>query len=248
MPLPAQSQTSKTPAAATARPALPPREPEFIDELTPIARYMAYEMNRNARGEDVRVMRVANTMNPNACIQSLKDASALRKLFNFVVGMSPQKCVSSNMQVRNVALLAWAARVRQNGVWDHKPKIRSRFHPRATPTQEYHIYGNTLYFYDVWSNIHYGYVGRAAGFSETQLLDGAGVEQFWSEVLKGERPVRSVSIAGPRAWDHPEDRAGIRIGMRLYAWSPAGVTAQQLLQEVLRNTSDLSHKSFGKGS
>ncbi|UMP97053.1 polymorphic toxin type 44 domain-containing protein [Klebsiella pneumoniae] len=26
------------------------------------------------------------------------------------------------------------------------------------------------YFYDVWSNIHYGYVGRSVGFSEAILL------------------------------------------------------------------------------
>ncbi|WP_433390991.1 polymorphic toxin type 44 domain-containing protein [Micromonospora sp. KLBMP9576] len=28
-------------------------------------------------------------------------------------------------------------------------------------------------YYDIWSNIHYGYVGRAAGFSEFQLQAGA---------------------------------------------------------------------------
>ncbi len=237
MPPPAQSQpeTSKTPAAAAARPALQPGTPEFIDELTPVAQYMAYEMNRNAHGEDVRAMRAANTMNPDACIQALEDASTLRQLFNFVAGISAQKCVANSMQVRNVALLAWAAGVRQNGVWDHKPKIRSRFHPRATPSQEYHLYGNTLYFYDVWSNIHCGYVGRAAGFSEGQLLDGAGVEQFWSDVFRGTRPTRSVSVAGPRRWDDPKDRAGIQIGIELYHNNPVHISTQQVLDAVLAN-------------
>jgi hypothetical protein len=72
-----------------------------------------------------------------------------------------------NVTYRISALIAWAAKVRQNGDWDHKPKIAQRFHPRVPGGQQHwHLYGKTLYFYDVWSNIHYGYVGRAAGFSE----------------------------------------------------------------------------------
>ncbi len=29
--------------------------------------------------------------------------------------------------------------------------------------QNYHHFKGWLYFYDIWSNIHYGYVGRAWG-------------------------------------------------------------------------------------
>lgn len=33
------------------------------------------------------------------------------------------------------------------------------------------------FVYDVWGNIMFGYLGKAAGFDEGELLDGAGVEQ-----------------------------------------------------------------------
>lgn len=81
--------------------------------------------------------------------------------------------------------MVWALKVRQNGDWDHKPIIAARFHPRSQGgLQHWHLHGNILYYYEVWSNIHYGYVGRASGFSEAVLLDGAGLEQIGSTLLR----------------------------------------------------------------
>ncbi len=59
--------------------------------------------------------------------------------------------------------------------WDHKPKIRDKFNLKErgfysdVPGTDYKVY------YDMWSNIHYGYVGRAAGFDSKTLIDGASV-------------------------------------------------------------------------
>lgn len=32
--------------------------------------------------------------------------------------------------------------------------------------------------YDIWSNIHYGFVGRFVGFTEFELINGAGYAQI----------------------------------------------------------------------
>ncbi|MDH1262060.1 polymorphic toxin type 44 domain-containing protein [Pseudomonas sp. GD03944] len=44
--------------------------------------------------------------------------------------------------------------------------------------------GQMDYVYDIWSNIHYGYVRRAGFFSESVLPDGAGLEQIASDSIR----------------------------------------------------------------
>ncbi|WP_370865971.1 polymorphic toxin type 44 domain-containing protein [Chondromyces apiculatus] len=39
--------------------------------------------------------------------------------------------------------------------------------------RSWHTWGEWEYCFDVWSNIHYGYVGRAAGFDRQTLIDGS---------------------------------------------------------------------------
>lgn len=55
--------------------------------------------------------------------------------------------------------------------WDHKPKIQRMFDPNPNNSDElyFKIPEDSAWrevFYDIWSNIHYGYVGRAADFDE----------------------------------------------------------------------------------
>ena len=52
-----------------------------------------------------------------------------------------------------------------------------------TPPQKRHKLGGFNYYHDIWSNIHYGYVGTAAGFTESELLDGAGLKQIVTDLL-----------------------------------------------------------------
>lgn len=72
--------------------------------------------------------------------------------------------------------------------------------------------------YDVWSNIHYGFVGRQIGFNPEVLLTAAGYAQAaGSEIPRGwfERWVNGqVSYLG-QALDDPADQAAITIGMQL---------------------------------
>ncbi|MEG5915382.1 polymorphic toxin type 44 domain-containing protein, partial [Enterobacter bugandensis] len=80
------------------------------------------------------------------------------------------------------AMAVWYQTVKTGSIWDHKPIIRDRFSSVAVarplprkgkPSRSYyHKFKQHDYFYDVWSNIHYGYVGLSVGFSESLLLKG----------------------------------------------------------------------------
>lgn len=81
--------------------------------------------------------------------------------------------------------------------WDHKWQIRDKFSNVAVKNRSYisakdgsikessshfHKYKNHDYFYDVWSNIHYGFVGRYCGFSRQELLTGSDMQQIFSNI------------------------------------------------------------------
>jgi hypothetical protein len=68
----------------------------------------------------------------------------------------------------------WAELVASGHRWDHKPIIYRmlslrRPDPKTGDSGDMHfpIEGDPdhEYYYDIWSNIHFGYVGRAAGFT-----------------------------------------------------------------------------------
>lgn len=208
------------------------------DELTPIARYIAAEMNANAASDDVKRMAEMNRFQADACIADFTHLPLWKQILG--LGIRPEQCIDIQLSYHSAALIAWALKVRQNGEWDHKPKIAARFHPRVPGgLQHWHLYGNTVYFYEVWSNIHYGYVGRAAGFSKSVLLDGAGLEQMGSDLARLNLPTRSAGISGLRAWDDPHDRAAITLGLDLYRRKPTQVVAQDVLAAVLGSASIL---------
>jgi len=227
------SQEMSLPGAVGAQPRAAQR-----DELTPIARYIAAEMNTNAAGDDVKRMAEMNRFSATACITDFTQLPMWKQILG--LGIRPEQCVDMQLSYHSAALIAWAMKVRQNGDWDHKPKIAARFHPRVPGgLQHWHLYGSTVYFYEVWSNIHYGYVGRAAGFSQSTLLDGAGLEQMGSDLARLNIPNRSPGVSGLRAFDDKHDRAAITIGIDLYRRDPRSVRTQDVLNAVVASTSIL---------
>lgn len=118
-----------------------------------------------------------------------------------------------------MALTAWAEKVGPKRDWDHKPKLYKddRFNrnsgitvhrpprpkePETIFKSHYHKYKNYDYFYDVWSNIHYGYVGLSAGFDERTLIDGSNTQQILNYNTQG--------------GDTIDDDTAIKIGFKLY--------------------------------
>ena len=110
------------------------------------------------------------------------------------------------------AMAIWYQVVKTGSTWDHKPKIRDRFSTVAVarplprkgkPSRSYyHKFKRHDYFYDVWSNIHYGYVGLSVGFSETLLLKGSAWEQNMTPGAVGD--------------DTLDDVTSMKIGFKLF--------------------------------
>ena len=146
------------------------------------------------------------------------------------------------------AIGIWTERVAQNRPWDHKPIIKKLFKTSAVKRvinpktgtvgeSQYHKYKTHDYFLDVWSNIHYGYVGMSSGFDESTLLDGAGLEQRGTNFLRGEVSVRTGNTGGQRDWDNIADRETISLGISLfrkYGTLANGLTAQVVLNSLER--------------
>ena len=134
------------------------------------------------------------------------------------------------------AKILWTERVFAKRPWDHKPLIRNKFNGLAVERTEYstevkrmvtyksywHKYIDYDYYYDVWSNIHYGYVGLSVGFDEKTLLGGADLAQV-------------IDSSGENAEDTGDDKTSIKIGFALYykyGRYAEGLTAQDILNAL----------------
>jgi hypothetical protein len=201
----------------------------IIDELTPIAVYMASEMNHNPHCELGKQLKRLNS-STETCVTELMHAPWWRQLF----GIKPEDCARMGLNDKYIALLLWKDKVGTDKDWDHKPKIKKRrdLWSRSTGSSEWHVYGDVAYSWDAWSNIHYGYVGRAVGFGPEVLLDGAGIAQFVSDIKTQGWPKGTGPWLLPRRWDRPEDRISIGVGIQLYRQMSVSVTPDVLVKAV----------------
>ncbi|PXX52751.1 Zn-binding Pro-Ala-Ala-Arg (PAAR) domain-containing protein, incolved in TypeVI secretion [Pseudomonas sp. LAMO17WK12:I10] len=205
------------------------------DRMEEVASYIADEMNRNIHHPAVIKMKKLLSYDTVAETRKYMDLPWYAQ----AGATSPQVIAAANGAA---AMAIWTERVGQNQSWDHKPKIYAKF------GDYYCKQGKYDYFYDIWSNVHYGYVGRAGGLSESVLSDGAGLEQIASDSLrklqemastpkeeqKRKGPQRSEGVNGLRAWDDAPDRISISIGIKLFSQHPnGGITAEMIMAEVL---------------
>lgn len=211
----------------------------MLDELTPIAQYMAHEMNTNAHSRDAQRMHELNNSSAEKCINEYIHQPLWRRLFGAI---PPQACMQIEISSRQAALLMWTGKVMQDSEWDHKPIIRARFISATSGNGAWHAYKDRLYFYDIWSNIHYGYVGAAAGFSKAKLLDGAGLEQIGSDLLRLQLPTKRPGVQGLRAFDDTSDSTSIEVGIDLHSTDPRHVSTATLVQTVIANTASFTTK------
>lgn len=192
---------------ATGRPILRVPAPRAIT-------YIYKEMIHNAQSPVAQVIAMANAVAP--ILSSAKSVA---------MGLWGSQVMDARVK-RHVGPLAPLL-----GNWDHKPILYPKDPRQPSPVPEikkrggYSTVGSGLYSYDIWSNIHYGYVGRATGFSQPELTGGAGVEQIGSDLYNRQWPHQSPGadnwLAG---WDQPSDNAAIQIGIRL--WDQYGLAVR----------------------
>ncbi|MFE6870761.1 polymorphic toxin type 44 domain-containing protein [Kitasatospora sp. NPDC057692] len=116
-----------------------------------------------------------------------KDAAVVKSIRSLVkpdtsVWANVGKGSSSNVPRNDVltGLTMWGAKVCPDCDWDHKPVLDKMFDMKAKNNYWFEVPGTTKRLrYDIWSNIHYGYVGRAAGIDAKTLIDGASKMESW---------------------------------------------------------------------
>jgi uncharacterized Zn-binding protein involved in type VI secretion len=205
------------------------------DQMEKLANYIAGEMNTNINHPSV--LKMKELLSYDVAEETRKQMAL--PWYAQMGATSPQAIGAANDAA---AMALWTERVGQDRPWDHKPKIRTKF------GRYHHKQGKYNYYYDIWSNIHYGYVGMAAGLTESLLLDGAGLEQIvsdklrhWEEMLfipedqrKLKGPRATEGVEGLRAWDDAQDRISVTIGIQLYNEnSNKSITANMIMEKVL---------------
>ena len=115
--------------------------------------------------------------------------------------------------------------------WDHRAELRRRFGDWT-----YDAAGDRSYRFDVWSNLHFGFVGASAGFPERVLRSGAGVAQL----LAGTIPPGYLERLADRLYEaelfpgieDPADEEAIRIGCALWRRHRARLSLEDLVEAV----------------
>lgn len=129
------------------------------------------------------------------------------------------------------AYYEWYEQVNYGAPWDHKPHIKKTYGEYSEDKQN-----RILYAWDIWSNIHFGYVGVAVGFDEGTLLDGAGAAQWMGGNVPDGYWKRRMETIGDadvfRALDDPRDQEAIRIGVGLFREKGAAMTVDDLKAAV----------------
>jgi len=155
-------------------------------------------------------------------VQEIHDINALAaKLLLSSPATGPLGLAAAEIE-RARAYDKWIDLVNEGHAWDHKSYIHKTW--GSFQTIDFITIGKAAkikFFLDIWSNIHYGYVGLAAGFLETELLWGSDLQSLWHN----------------RSGDPPSDVASIKIGFRLYHGT---LSIQALLKELYEHSAELS--------
>lgn len=101
-----------------------------------------------------------------------------------------------------LARTLWFNLVATNRKWDHKPILAKKLKLETPPDYWFPVRGDNEHewYYDIWSNIHYGFVGRAAGLFTGQTLQDYAASNLPGAGKNDASDVLSVQI-GIDLWD-----------------------------------------------
>ena len=130
----------------------------------------------------------------------------------------------------------WIAQVLKDREWDYKGLIKRDFgKTEAHPDPG----SGRTFFFDIWSNIHYGYIGKSVGFSRLELVSGAGVAQAQDNtnlppgaLQRFKQALLDADISALGELDEVEDRAAAELGIELWDRFGAGLEFQSFLDAV----------------
>ncbi|MBT2786385.1 MULTISPECIES: polymorphic toxin type 44 domain-containing protein [unclassified Halomonas] len=215
------------------------------DQAPEIAEWIVEEIQVNVESEDGQRIKRQNAYNAQEAMDRWRrEAESLNSAQRLARNMARPKFMQIERHARRAALASWAWLTMPGGVWDHKQYFDPRVDPERgrqfetsgeTTRRHHHKYQGYEYFYDIWSNIHYGYVGRYIGFSEDALLDGAGLAQFASDVAEFKMPENRSNTNGEgfRRFDDDTDYLSVRLGISMFErFTPQQLTGPLLMNEI----------------
>lgn len=215
---------------------------EHADTAAMPAKYIVREMKTNPFSIRGRQIHDSNHFDVEAYHRQRQDAPWYAKLSSrptYIEALAEEK-------LRAYAL--WADIVGPGQPWDHKPVLQKML--KAVWNLGWHKFGAHDYFYDIWSNIHYGYVGVAVGFTPKELINGAGLAQALHDTLGPLGKLRMPSMqnhpengAWPASADDRPDHISIRLGCDLYA----AVKPHALTHKILLETIEAVPLPWGNG-
>jgi len=163
------------------------------------------------------------------------------KKIRSLLGIDFLNVVAPGTQVYDIgqAMQIWKSMVNYGKPWDHKPILKKKFgdwsHDGVTGKD---------YFFDIWSNIHYGYVGRSVGFSMWTLKSGAGYAQYKAGTNPSGYWARRAKKWGDAdflaAFDDPKDQAAIDLGGALWEDKTDTFTHKDFVDRVRARAPELS--------
>jgi hypothetical protein len=155
---------------------------------TAVARYLVQEMKTNSRSDN-------------------EFFSSIRKL---IKSSEASIDLASKASYLYEAMRIFKSQVGYKRPWDQKDYIVGKWGKLSR------LHG-VLVDYDVWSNIHYGYIGTMVGFSKSILFSCAGLAQaYYSEVPANWLERFLLGSSSPfAALDDPRDQDAIAIGVEL---------------------------------
>ncbi|WP_030074151.1 polymorphic toxin type 44 domain-containing protein [Halomonas alkaliantarctica] len=216
------------------------------DQALEVAAWIVEEIQTNVESDDAQRIKQQNAYSWLEAIERWqREGESLNIVQRLAREVTRPNFMQIEMQLKAAALGRWALLVRPGGVWDHKQYFDPRVNPERgrqfatlgiTTEPYHHKYQGYEYYYDIWSNIHYGYVGRYIGFSEDSLLDGAGLAQYLDDFRKfGRSPTDRSDINGEgvRRFDDVTDYLSVHLGISLYErFTPQQLTGSLLMNEI----------------
>lgn len=201
------------------------------------AAFMLTEMIRNAQSRDAEAVAAANARSSKSQAdgdQAMADMKQAR-WYEIFRTMGDQQILESAMQLSGTAkveaMARWFLLVRVDGPWDHKPILRRMYGAMPSPPRPFGTLGKAYhfpirgdvaheYYYDVWSNVHYGFVGTRCGFDERELQEGA-----------------ASNLPGAGGNDEG-DVISVKIGIDLWKGPGLGLDEKALRMAIIARTGD----------
>ena len=209
--------------------------PTYQEVTLPI-KFIYDEMFNNVNGSKVAYIRTLNQL----MIPKRENETVLGKMYRYA--RQPGEWLDQPAD-KVIAYLEWIMMVAPTRPWDHKDKILSKHGGEWTVD---HNLGY-LFNFDIWSNMHYGYIGTACEFTEWELLSGGGAAQVYAQTNPPGYWDRRFSTHGDwdflGAFDDPLDQVAIKLGIALWNRHRTGISPAIIRQAVNSQITSLNTKS-----